>query len=231
MSIRPEISCIIPFWNEGSNLISVLNEITKAKNISEIICVDDGSSDCNHVKVKTRFPSVNLVRLDINRGKSDAVREGLKFAKGEFILLLDADLKNLDYREIDLAAMAFFRAGNLDMLILRRVHAVFYVRLYRADILFTGERILKKDDLITVLDGDVNGWQLESAINTWMYLNEKNVSWVPYSAINCDKQVKWGMFNGIRLNLKTYSDMISAAGFNNVVKQIFFFAKKELRLQ
>jgi glycosyltransferase involved in cell wall biosynthesis len=226
-----EISCIIPFWNEGSNLISVLTEITKAKNISEIICVDDGSDDCNHVKVKNKFPAINLVRLQSNRGKTDAVREGLKHAKGEFILLLDADLKNLDHREIDLAAVAFFRAGNLDMLILRRINAVFYVRLYRADILFTGERILKKGDLVTILDGDVNGWQLESAINTWMYLNGKNVSWVAHSGINCDKQAKWGTLNGIRLNLRTYSDMVSAAGFNNIMKQIFFFARSELRLQ
>lgn len=226
-----KISCIIPFWNEGSNLISVLHEITKAKNISEIICVDDGSDDCNHVKVKNRFPSIKLVRLETNGGKSDAVREGLKHAEGEFILLLDADLRNLDHREIDLAAMAFFRSENLDMLILRRINAVFLVRLYRADILFTGERILKKDDLITILDGNVNGWQLESAINTWMYLNDKNVSWVPHSAVNSDKQVKWGMLNGIRLNIRTYSDMVSAAGFNNIMKQIFFFAKEELRLQ
>lgn len=229
MSGIREISCIIPFWNEGSNLMSVLNEITKAKNISEIICVDDGSDDCNHVRVKKKFPLIKLVRLERNSGKSDAVREGLKYAENELILLLDADLQNLDHREIDLAAIAFFKAENLDMLILRRVNAVFYVRLYRADILFTGERILSKYDLMTILDGDVNGWQLESAINTWMYHNDKNVSWISHSAINQHKYSKRGIFNGVKMNLKTYSDMITAAGFNNVMKQIFFFARKELK--
>lgn len=229
MEILRELTCIIPFWNEGSGLLNVLHEITKSRKISEIICVDDGSDDCNHVKVKNSYPGVKLLRLEKNSGKSDAVREGLKHAGSDFILLLDADLQNLDYREIDSAAGAFFRAGNLDMLILRRVNAVFYVRLYRADVLFTGERILKKDDLETILAGKVNGWQLESAINTWMYLHGKNVSWVPHSAINQHKNTKGGHFQSVRLNLRTYSDMVTATGFNNVMRQIFFFARKELK--
>lgn len=229
MSSVPQISCIIPFWNEGKNLFSVLDEVSKVRNISEIICVDDGSDDDNFVRVK-RYPGIKAIRLEKNCGKTGAVKEGLKHANGEYILLIDADLTNLDHREIDKATRAFRMASDLDMLILRRVNAVFFVKLYRADVLFTGERILKKSDLELILESyPVSGWQLESAINTWMYSNAKNVFWMPHSGINRHKYIKWGLLRGLTLDLQTYSDMISATGFSNIMRQILFFAKEELR--
>lgn len=228
MTETGRISCIIPFWNEGLNLFCVLDEISMVKNLSEIICVDDASEDCNFRKIQKYFPRIKVVRLDQNNGKSGAVREGLKHATGEYVLLLDADLRNLDHNEIDKAAEAFRYADGLDMLILRRVNAVFLARLYRADVLFTGERILRKSDLETILNGAVNGWQLEAAINAWMYANGKHVVWVPHSGINTHKYLKWGVLNGLRLDLKTYSDMITATGFNNIIRQILFFAREEL---
>lgn len=225
-----QISCIIPFWNEGRNLFLVLDELIKVKNLSEIICVDDASQDDNFVEVRNQYPLVKAIRLDKNQGKSGAIKEGLKHATNEYVMLVDADLRNLNHREIEKAAEAFCTTENLDMLILRRKNAIFFVKLYRADVLFTGERILRKGDLETILNGSVSGWQLESAINTWMYLNGKNVLWIPHSGINRQKYLKWGVINGLKLDLKTYSDMISATGFNNMIKQILFFARNELRL-
>jgi glycosyltransferase involved in cell wall biosynthesis len=224
-----QISCIIPFWNEGRNLFLVLDELMKVKNLSEIICVDDASQDDNFYEVRSHYPRVKAIRLEENHGKSGAIKEGLKHATNEYVLLVDADLRNLNHCEIEKATEAFCNKDDLDMLILRRKNAIFFVKLYRADVLFTGERILRKVDLETVLNGSVNGWQLESAINTWMYLNGKNVLWIPHSGINTQKYLKWGVINGLKLDLKTYSDMISATGFNNMVKQILFFARNELR--
>lgn len=231
--MTPErISCIIPFWNEGTNIFDVLDEMSKVRNLYEIICVDDASHDCNHMIIAEKYRNVDVVRLESNRGKSGAVKEGLKHAQGDYILLLDADLRNLNHSEIEAAIDAISVNRHLDMLILRRVNAVFFVRLYRADVLFTGERILRKSDLETVLgQSEVSGWQLESAINTWMFMNDKNVAWIAHSAVNTHKYLKWGMFKGLRLDLKTYSDMVSATGFNNFVKQIMFFAKEEIKLE
>lgn len=230
MNSEPQISCIIPFWNEGRNIFEVLNEISKVNNLSEIICVDDASQDCNYELIPLKFPGVRVVRLKENRGKTGAIREGLRKATGEYVLLLDADLRNLRHDEIEKAVQAFRKAEKLDMLILRRINAIFIIRLYRADVLFTGERILRKKDLETILDGsDIRGWQLESAINTWMFINNKNVFWMPSSAVNRHKYMKWGVIKGFTLDLKTYADMISATGFNNIVRQIMFFAKNELK--
>lgn len=229
MGSVPHISCIIPFWNEGPNLFDVVDEISKARYISEILCVDDASGDNNYLRIQSYFPWVRVIRLQKNLGKTGAIREGLKSAIGEYVLLLDADLRNLDHREIDKATRIFLTNNNIDMLILRRINALFYIKLYRADVLFTGERILKKADLENILMGPVERWQLESAINTWMYKNNKRVFWMPHSGINKQKFLKWGLLDGIKLDMKTFSDMISATGFNNFIRQILFFAKEELK--
>jgi glycosyltransferase involved in cell wall biosynthesis len=223
-------TCIIPFWNEDLFLFKVLDQVSKVGSIDEIICVDDASDNDNYINIQNLYPDIKLIRLEENVGKTDAVREGLKHATGYYILLLDADLQNLKYRDLDKAIRAVYKNPAIDMLILRRVNADLLIRMYRADVLFTGERIIRKTDLLEILEGPVKRWQLESVINTWMYLNEKKVFWVPQSATNTDKSLKWGFMNGIRYDLKTFGDMLFATGLNNFFKQLFFYAKDELKL-
>ncbi|HEX2968082.1 MAG TPA: glycosyltransferase family 2 protein [Bacteroidales bacterium] len=230
MISHPQISCVIPFWNEGTNIFPVLDEISKVSFFSEIICVDDASDDNNHITIAGKYPDIRIIRLKKNLGKSGAVKEGIRHASGNYIMLIDADLRNLNHAEIDLAIRSFLKAEDLDMLILRRVNAFFFVKLYRADVLFTGERLLSKKDLELILESsDIRGWQLESAINTWMLLNDKNVAWIAHSGINRHKYIKWGILKGFWLDLKTYKDMITAGGIYNILRQLLFFAKRELK--
>ncbi len=222
-------SCIIPFWNEGLFLFRVLEEVSKASIIDEIICVDDASEDDNYLEIQKKYPQIRLIRLPENMGKTDAVREGLKQATGYYILLIDADLQNLNSRDLDKAIRAVYRNPHIDMLILRRINADLLIKMYRADILFTGERILRKQDLMEVLNGPVKRWQLESAINTWMYLNKKKVFWIPQSATNTDKSLKWGLLQGILNDFRTFTDMMFATGIANFFRQLFFYARDELK--
>jgi hypothetical protein len=43
--------------------------------------------------------------------------------------------------------------------------------------------------------------------------------------------VKWGVLTAIRYDAKTFWDMMFAAGINNFIKQILFFAKEELKVE
>jgi glycosyltransferase involved in cell wall biosynthesis len=226
--MKRQVTCIMPFYNEGSRLYSVLDEMVAVKNLAEIICVDDGSDDDMTSEIRKVYPQVKLVRLERNLGKSGAVREGLKYSKGDLILLFDADLRNVNHKEVEQAVEAIRKTNNIDMFILRRINAPFIIKLDRADVLFTGERILKKEDLEAVLQDSVKGWQLESAINMWMYRNEKQVYWFPHFGVNTFKPWKWGVLPGLRHDIKTFSDIISAAGFINLIKQILFFARQPL---
>ncbi|MFN7119650.1 MAG: glycosyltransferase family 2 protein [Saprospiraceae bacterium] len=230
MKTKSQVSCVIPFYNEGERLFQVLEEVVKIRNVVEIICVDDASDEDQTVKIQERFPIIHVIRLPENQGKAGAVRAGVAKAVGEYILLIDADLQNLQHKEIEKAITALQHYPDVDMLILRRMNANLYVKLNRADTLFTGERILRKTDLEKVYEEEIRGWQLESAINNYMIEHDKKVYWMPQSATNTQKTSKWGFFAGIRNNLKTHADMMFAMGFFNFLKQYFFFAKDELKL-
>jgi len=90
------LSIVIPAYNEEARLPATLETVIAyvgASNFdfSEIIVVDDGSSDGTGALVE-RTPGLHLLRNPGNRGKGYTVRHGMLEAKGEWILYTDADL-------------------------------------------------------------------------------------------------------------------------------------------
>ncbi len=90
------LSIVIPAYNEEARLPATLETViayVRASNFdfSEIIVVDDGSSDGTGALVE-RTPGLHLLRNPGNRGKGYTVRHGMLEAKGEWILYTDADL-------------------------------------------------------------------------------------------------------------------------------------------
>src|SRR3712207_243240 len=71
------LSCLIPFYNEGERIIKTLEVLNRIDGISQILCVDDGSTDHMADVIYEMFPSVTLLRLAENGGKAEAVRQGL----------------------------------------------------------------------------------------------------------------------------------------------------------
>ena len=88
------VSCIIPFHNENARIDFVLEVLTQSKNIDEIICVNDASTDGGEKNLLKKFPSIRLIHTKTNSGKSHAIKLGLDKAIGSYILLMDADLMN-----------------------------------------------------------------------------------------------------------------------------------------
>uniref|UniRef100_A0A0N4ZTJ7 Diacylglycerol O-acyltransferase 1 n=1 Tax=Parastrongyloides trichosuri TaxID=131310 RepID=A0A0N4ZTJ7_PARTI len=95
------LSLIVPAMNEQERLPMMLEECTKylssrVKNDSmfsyEIIVVDDGSTD-NTCEVAYKFSNYNLkiIKLDKNKGKGGAIRDGVLHSNGKLILFADAD--------------------------------------------------------------------------------------------------------------------------------------------
>lgn len=221
---KPKVSCIIPFWNEDKRLFTVLDEVIKVKNLAEILCIDDASNLDQSNMLKKAYPNIKLVRLDKNVGKSGAILEGLKYTQSNFILLLDADLRNLKHSEIENAINAVKQTHDIDMLILRRIKAPFFVKLTRGDVLSTGERIVKKEFLLNLLEKSSKGWQLESRLNLFMNENKKKVFWVPSSGINT--HWRWGWNTDLKYHKKKMIDIYSI-GLINLIKLFLFFGKNK----
>jgi len=90
MPDRPQLSIIIPVYNEADNLEKLLLKISGLKLAgSEIIVVDDGSSDGSaDVALKA---GANVIRHPYNIGNGAAVKTGMRAASGRLILLMDGD--------------------------------------------------------------------------------------------------------------------------------------------
>lgn len=95
MSDSPEISIVVPVFNEAENLPILQSELRAALGGSnyEIIFVDDGSTDGSAEKIE-RGANVRVLRFEKNTGQSAALYAGIKTAKGRTIVMIDSDLQN-----------------------------------------------------------------------------------------------------------------------------------------
>ncbi len=110
----PEISLVVPVYNERPTLAALFDECTAALDALgrcwELVFVDDGSTDGSFEEmaaVRARDPRVRAVRLRANAGKAAALAVGFRAARGAILVTLDGDLQD-DPREIPrlLAALA-----------------------------------------------------------------------------------------------------------------------------
>ena len=89
-----DVSIIIPCYNEQKAIISTLSQIIKAtsalKESFEIICVDDHSSDRTGELI-AKFGKARLIRNQKNLGYGASIKKAMLQAKGEYLLITDAD--------------------------------------------------------------------------------------------------------------------------------------------
>ncbi len=99
--MKPEVSIVIPAFNESQRIVGPLAEIVgylKSENRpTEIIVVDDGSTDDTSAAAQRALdltPNITgrVIRYEENRGKGYAVKTGLLAAAGDIGLFSDADL-------------------------------------------------------------------------------------------------------------------------------------------
>jgi glycosyltransferase involved in cell wall biosynthesis len=97
-----KLSIIIPVYNEGKTIYLILEKIKKVQLIQgvdkEVIIVNDCSTDetetaiNQYIIINSDF-TITYFKHEINKGKGAAIRNGIKNATGEFLIIQDADLE------------------------------------------------------------------------------------------------------------------------------------------
>jgi len=92
---------VIPFYNEEDNLRPLITELVRVLESLgrsfEVLLIDDGSTDGGlelASRLASRGFSLRVVRLSCHRGQSAALAAGFRFARGELVVTMDADLQN-----------------------------------------------------------------------------------------------------------------------------------------
>lgn len=98
---RPEISVVIPLFNEQDNVRALLDELCaeleKLHRSYEVICVDDGSRDGTFAelsRIAAQRPELRVIRFRLNFGQTAAMSAGIEAARGDVIVPMDGDLQN-----------------------------------------------------------------------------------------------------------------------------------------
>ncbi len=223
--MKADCTCIIPIFNEEKRVAYILSIVSKVQEITQIICVDDASTDGSVNVIRKQFPRIRLLSLTQNKGKSAAVEYALKEADGEIILIMDADISGITKEELSKAVSIMQAEHHIDMLILRRMKAPLEVKLSRSETVISGERILRKKDFLEILKTNPKGYQLEISINMYMMNNQKKVFWFPCSTTHLMKRDKYGFLKGLMKEIAMHWDCMKYAGFINYVRQFLFFAR------
>ncbi len=88
------LSIVIPAYNEANFIRDVVRRVQETPYEKEIIIVDDGSVDGTRDILKgLTDPNVTVVLQEVNQGKGAALRAGFAHAKGDIVIIQDADLE------------------------------------------------------------------------------------------------------------------------------------------
>ena len=94
-----KLSVIIPVFNEKATIAEVIDRVNRIPIETEIIVVDDGSTDGTVEVIKKKEHEVTKLHLSrVNFGKGAAIRVGLTYVTGDVVIIQDADTE-LDPRE------------------------------------------------------------------------------------------------------------------------------------
>lgn len=96
-----DISIVVPLFNEDESLTELaawIDRVMQANDYSyEVIMVDDGSNDHSWQVIedlRSKNANIRGIKFQRNYGKSAALNEGFKAAKGEVIITMDADMQD-----------------------------------------------------------------------------------------------------------------------------------------
>jgi glycosyltransferase involved in cell wall biosynthesis len=148
--MKQTVTVIIPAYNEERTLSSIVEIVRTWEKASEIIVVDDGSTDQTYRSVLQFRPEVTILRHKKNEGKATAMADGIEKSHGTIIMFLDADTVGLTHKDLD-AMLAPVTAGKAAMVL--GAARFWSAGKFEPFTTLTGQRVVRRKDVMPMVPG------------------------------------------------------------------------------
>lgn len=202
-----KVSAIVPAYNEAERIPAVILPLKQARCVDEIIVVDDGSTD-GTAEIARSF-KVQVLRLPRNMGKAAALDHGVRRARNEVLLFLDADLVGLQPEHIE-RLVSIYEEKHLDMVV-----GIFKNGRFNTDLAhsiapyLSGQRVLSREKWECLRRSKLREFGVEMAL-TKLSLKEgwKEERIFLEGVTHVMKEEKRGFSKGFQERLLMYGDIL-----------------------
>jgi glycosyltransferase involved in cell wall biosynthesis len=216
---EPLISCIVCAYNEADRIRAILDAVHRHPVLCELIVVNDGSTDATEALLKG-YPDVRVISYSPNRGKTYALAQGIAAARGDYLMMLDADLAGITPADIHALAEPV-TSGWTDVSISLRSNSLRLYRMIGLDFV-SGERVIPKWLVASAvpLMESLPRWGGEAFINNLISKRGLSIAVVDWPAVcNIRKYTKVGLWRGLISELGMISDALRVLSPWGVLRQ------------
>lgn len=207
MANTQRVAAIIPAYNEENTIGRVVRVLKQSKEISEIIVVDDGSTD--QTGVRGTAAGAQVVSLAENKGKGEAMDCGIAETAAPILLFMDADLQGLKKSHIRGLLMPVL-SGHCDMMIgiVDRGKPFNEINKF-VEAPFSGLRALKRELWEAVPQEMKRGFAIDSALSIVAKKLKKRVGKITLRGVrNVSKPRKRGLVPGLFAWIKMWGEIV-----------------------
>lgn len=206
-SAPAKVSAVIAAYNEQDTIVSVVRAVEGHPLVDEIIVVDDGSKDATSERARTT--SAQVITLELNQGKAGAMNAGVRAARNDTILFLDADILGLTHEIITFTVTPVV-TGRCGMFVAIRARRSYWMNklLYFIPVL-GGERALTKAVWRRVPRIYRKGFQIEIALNYYTKKSGQKMSFGVMPGLSqVIKEKKRGFWLGFWQRIKMCGEVL-----------------------
>jgi len=204
-------SAVIPAYNEAERIKRVLNAVASSASVDQIIVVDDGSRD-RTAAVAAQHNGAVVVRLAQNQGKAAAMAAGVRRARNQVVVFLDADLVGLTDHHVDDLVAPVLR-GEADMTVGQFQGGRGWITLWQRLVpAISGQRAMRAADFMGVPNLEGAGFGVELAISRHAARRRLRTRLVYLPEMtHVIKEEKRGLLRGLRDRIVMYAQMLRSA--------------------
>lgn len=244
---RPRVAAIVPAYNESVRVCAVLEAISGASLIDEIVVVTDGCSDDTAPQVRnwmearqSETPQVKLFELTQNIGKGGAMTYGAHRTDAEVIVFLDADLIGLRPPQIDDLLQPLLRAERPVAMTLGLFGAVrgglfgwWLGVCHRAWPKITGQRAIRREVFLAVPRLTHSRYGVETLITRFVESDPAlGIEYVYlHNVTHPIKEEKMGPIRGFATRVRMYSEIYLLIGKDNLTDKVAHYREEAQRLR